>query len=539
MEEKSRAKKGLLRLFNHPENRHNFELFHKFLSQSPRGLVLCQVLPEERLKVIRFFNEEPLKERIYMIDMVQPLCGPMQLQQSILEAYKKYGDKKNIFFIYNFESCIYLSKTSAKKFFQKLNLIRDFFMGLDAVFVFFMTASSIKSMIRYAFDFYDWMAFTFTFVPEGFIPELLLTEIIEKSETKYSAPYKKIEYLKKSIEGTPDEKEKSLKLTELADLYIQIGDYDASLERILAALDIDEKNNDHQHTANDYNKIGMIFQYKGDYDAALKQYEKSLEIHEKIGDKAGEGTNLNNISQVYSALGDYDTALKYLEQSLKIFKNIGDRSKEGTILNNISQIYDARGDYDTALKYLEQSLKIFQDIGDKSNEGTTLNNISSIYHTRGDYDTALKYLEQSLKIEHEINDKAGEGTTLNNISSIYHARGDYETALKYLEQSLKISQEIGDKSGSIPTLHNMALIALENNDMENFMEYETTAYQIAKEAKDAMGIYNVGKHLGTFLIGTGKKKEGIELLKQSIEIGKAAGFPDVGEIEKILWELGE
>ena len=37
----------------------------------------------------------------------------------------------------------------------------------------------------------------------------------------------------------------------------------------------------------------------------------------------------------------------------------------------------------------------------------------------------------------------------------------------------------------------------------------------------------------------GMKKEGIALLKQSLEIGKAAGFPDVGQIEKVLGELGE
>jgi hypothetical protein len=36
----------------------------------------------------------------------------------------------------------------------------------------------------------------------------------------------------------------------------------------------------------------------------------------------------------------------------------------------------------------------------------------------------------------------------------------------------------------------------------------------------------------------GNKKEGIALIKQSIEIGKAAGFPDVGEIEEMLREFG-
>nr|NIM18041.1 tetratricopeptide repeat protein [Candidatus Aminicenantes bacterium]NIM84656.1 tetratricopeptide repeat protein [Candidatus Aminicenantes bacterium]NIN24155.1 tetratricopeptide repeat protein [Candidatus Aminicenantes bacterium]NIN47880.1 tetratricopeptide repeat protein [Candidatus Aminicenantes bacterium]NIN90818.1 tetratricopeptide repeat protein [Candidatus Aminicenantes bacterium] len=156
---------------------------------------------------------------------------------------------------------------------------------------------------------------------------------------------------------------------------------------------------------------------------------------------------------------------------------------------------------------------------------------------RGDYETALSFLEQSLNISREIGDKAGEGTTLNNMAATAHARGDYETALSYLEQSLNIRREIGDKSGSIPTLHNMAGIALQNKDIEKFLEYETAAYKIAIEINEAMGIYNVGRDLGNVLCQLGKKDQGIEMLKRSLAIGKAAGFQDVGQIEKILQGL--
>ena len=84
----------------------------------------------------------------------------------------------------------------------------------------------------------------------------------------------------------------------------------------------------------------------------------------------------------------------------------------------------------------------------------------------------------------------------------------------------------------------MASIAIQNKDIKKFMDYETTAYQLAMETKNAMGIYNVGTLLGRVLYQIGNKKEGILLLKRSLEIGKAAGFPDVGVIEEILRELG-
>ena len=86
---------------------------------------------------------------------------------------------------------------------------------------------------------------------------------------------------------------------------------------------------------------------------------------------------------------------------------------------------------------------------------------------------------------------------------------------------------------------NTGYLQLENPvNLSPDLEYETTAYQLAMETKDAMGIYHVGKALGHQMAKQGMKKEGVHLLKQSLEIGKAAGFPDVGVIEEILRELG-
>ncbi|MGD2091895.1 MAG: tetratricopeptide repeat protein [Candidatus Aminicenantes bacterium] len=280
---------------------------------------------------------------------------------------------------------------------------------------------------------------------------------------------------------------------------------------------------------------GYYYHYFYNIEESLTPLEEAFYHFDESGSKDKVEEIGDRLSRFYYGYSMFRNAYFYAQ---RVYELLGEETTP-RVLNRLGLIYDLYGDYDHALTLFQKTLGGFQEIGDRSGEGTTLNNISQIYDSRGDYETALKYLEQSLKISQEIGDKAGEGTTLNNISQIFKARGDYETALKYLEQSLKISQEIGDKSGSIPTLHNMALIALEKKDIEKFMEYETTAYKIAMETQDAMGIYNVGRELGFELAQQGMKKEGIALLKRSLEIGKAAGFPDVGEIEKMLRELGK
>jgi tetratricopeptide (TPR) repeat protein len=258
-----------------------------------------------------FYDTHPLLDRIYIIDMVQPLCGPMELQKTIINAHDKYGSKKTIFFIYNFESCIYLSKTTAKEFFQQMNLIRDFFMRFNAVFVFFVTGSTVKTMIQNAFDFYDWMKFTFTFVSESLDFSLNPIEVRESDVPKYSKPLEKIKYLKSTIEKTTNEKEKSQILLELGELYRQVGDYDAALEWLLKSLAIEERNNDGQNMAVGYRMVAEIFQIKNDPD-------KALEIVEKSNDRVKMALTCANIGRIYKAKGDNKTANRYFKRAEEI-----------------------------------------------------------------------------------------------------------------------------------------------------------------------------------------------------------------------------
>jgi tetratricopeptide (TPR) repeat protein len=191
---------------------------------------------------------------------------------------------------------------------------------------------------------------------------------------------------------------------------------------------------------------------------------------------------------------------------------------------------------ESALAAFERALPVAPTRGD---EGATLSNLSGIYRARGDYDTALGYLEQSLAICREIGDKAGEGTTLNNLSLIYDARGDYDTALGYLEQSLAIQREIGDKAGLVATLHNMGHIAWQADNLEHAMTLWSEAFSIAMETQDAQGIFQTASTLGQVLASAGASAQARQMLQLAVEVGQAAGFPDVQEIEAVLHRLPE
>ena len=351
-----------------------------------------------------------------------------------------------------------------------------------------------------------------------------------------------LRYLEQSLEilrEIGDKAGEGTTLSNMGSVAHARGDYETALRYLEQSLEMLREVGDKAGEGTMLNNISQIYDARGDYESALRYLEQSLAIRLEIGDKAGEGATLNNMGSLAHRRGDYQTAPRYLEQSLAIRREIGDKAGEGATLNDISQIYDARGDDESALRYLEQSLAIRLEVEDKAGEGRTLNNISQIYAARGDYETALRHAEQSLEISREIGDKAGEERTLNNISAIYGARRDYESALRYLEQSLEIRREIGAKAGMIPTLHNMAGIALQAGDGEKALSLWSEALSLAMETGNAEGVFHVAGQLGQVLAGAGQKDEARRLLTLAVDTGKQAGFPQTGEFEQALRDLGE
>lgn len=390
--------------FVHEENQHNFELFTGLFSKDVSGIYICQALPEERTRIFRLLENEPVMKRIHKIDLAEASCDTVKLQEAVVKVHESKKNGEHIFFIYNIEGFIYHSKQADKDFYQKLNLIRDFFMRYDSIFVFFMAEASVQKLMRYAFDFYDWVQLTFTFVSEN--PYLFWQDFEPGRATgvDYSNTKDKIEYLKSSLPKSTNKKDRALRLFELGQLYSHIYEY----------------------------------------SNAVCYLTKCLEIQEEMGDKQGEAVTLEHLGGVRFIHADYDTAHDLFESALKKYKEIGERKGEGVVLNRIGHIFHARGDFEGALVHFEKALDIFREIRDKSGEGKTLSDIGEAYFLGGDYERALPVLEQSLSISRLVDDKVTILGSLSGIAHISLQKQDIEKFLQFETEAYSIAIQIDD-----------------------------------------------------------------------------------------------
>jgi tetratricopeptide (TPR) repeat protein len=492
MKKKERVNTQAPLLFHNPGNQENFSLFYTFLSRPGKGLCLCQAMPPEQIKILELFKTDPMGDRIHFIDMISPLSGPMELQLSVLDVIDKFGSSRDVFFIYHMEECIFQSKIDAKDFFNRLNLIRDFFGRFRAVFVFFMTESLVKTMIRHAFDFYDWMKLTFEFHPEQeqALPQVMDTEVPWRK--KYSDIDKKIKYLEKSLKLKKNEKEQLLRKLDLGSLYAQVYKYDKAFEYFNSAEEIASRLGDKEGLSKSLSGEGYIFRIRGDYTAALEKYEQSLKMREELGDREGVAKSLHNIGIIYQNRGDYAAALEMYEQARKAFEEIGDKANVAKALHQVGNIYYVKGEYASALEMYEQSLKIAEELGDRAGVALSLGQIGNIYYDKGEYAAALEKYERARKVFEEIGDRKNAAGVLHQVGMIYHDKGEYAAALEKYEQSLKIKEELGDKLGIAQSHGQLGLFFQAMGKFTEAFEYLLNALAIFTELESPDAAKTVG-----------------------------------------------
>jgi tetratricopeptide repeat protein len=89
----------------------------------------------------------------------------------------------------------------------------------------------------------------------------------------------------------------------------------------------------------------------------------------------------------------------------------------------------------------------------------------------------------------------------------------------------------------VTTLHNIGHIAWQADNLEHAMTLWSEAFSIAMETRNAQGIFQTASTLGQVLASAGASAQARQMLQLAVEVGHAAGFPGVQEVEAVLRRL--
>ena len=314
--------------------------------------------------------------------------------------------------------------------------------------------------------------------------------------------------------------------------------YEESLEKFLAAADINEKlgENRRENLGYCYDNTAFCYSYLGQYDKAIEYYEMALEIAEDLRKIDNVAVLLNKIGMVYYYWGQFATAIDYFEQALIIGEELRKKDQIAVQFNNIGMVYYSWGKYSLALEYYEQALTIDEELGLQTGIARDLNNIGLVYYYLGQYDEAIDFYEQALITNEELRKKDLIAMQFNNIGMVYYSWGKYSLALEYFEQALVIDEELGLQAGIARDLNNIGLVYYYLEQYDKVIEYYEQALAIFEKYEQINNVVLLLNNIGMVYSFRSQHDKALEYYEQALVVAEDLGLQ--ADIARILNNIG-
>ena len=289
-----------------------------------------------------------------------------------------------------------------------------------------------------------------------------------------------------------------------ADIAVSLGRYDAAIRDATEALKLRGALNDRVRIGDDYNTIGLSYQYLGNYPASLEAYQKALDSDRSAGDSEGEITRLNNIGNIYYFQGRYSDALQYYEEARqKLPAGSGTSwsvAKRKLTFANLAVLFQRLGQEQRALELYRQ----LTDTGAASGNDMPATERAQL---------------------------------LLNQGVLYRRLGDPVKALELYRGAQALFQAERHADGEIGALRNIGIVlAMDLNEAAGARESFTRALALASQSGNRRGVVQARLYRGELFDREGRGREAEDDLQAALTGAQQAGLAE--EQWKSLHALG-
>lgn len=238
----------------------------------------------------------------------------------------------------------------------------------------------------------------------------------------------------------------------MGSLYLSQGNYKEAESLNLRALKIKKEfwKKDHSEIALNLNNLAVLKQEQGLDKKAQLLFQESLEMRKRLlpPNHPDIAQSIKNLAVTYSAQNNYKEAELLFKKALEIEENIWEKQhpRIATTLSSLGLLFLDIERYEEAELYLEKSLEIRQNyLGENHLDiANSFNNLAALYERQGRYEEAEEYYGKALKINKSL---LGDGIhpniaiNLSNLATFSWQRGSGTEALPFLEEAIKVQEK--------------------------------------------------------------------------------------------------
>jgi CHAT domain-containing protein/predicted negative regulator of RcsB-dependent stress response len=272
-------------------------------------------------------------------------------------------------------------------------------------------------------------------------------------------------------------------LSNIADIYISMGEPQKALDFYNQALDIQRRVNAPSEQAQTLYSIAGVYSSLGDYQLSIDTHNQALEIFKSISDYTWQALTLNGIGDIYREAKDYQKALEFHNQVLELAKQNNNFLLQVNALGSIVVDYLSLKDYAKALDAANQILALSRKQNSPFREAHAFGMSGAVYLRSGDYQKALEPLEKAVTGYRKVDFLQGEYISLRGLGQVYNALKQYEKALSTYDQALALQRMFGDRTGEAETLYQVAITQRDRGNLNQTRTQIEAAISIVEDIR--------------------------------------------------------
>lgn len=239
-----------------------------------------------------------------------------------------------------------------------------------------------------------------------------------------------------------------------------------SAEAFSQAYESSRRANDRDRGIRALNALANILLDLGDYDRAFEASSQALRLARSVGDLRAQSTALNNVGDTHRFSGRYAAAMDSYKEALTLAQQAGTSQDVIVILENMGstarrqgQLEEAAGDYDDALALARRS-------GTAEHVANLLNALAGVRLLQQRAADAWLLAREAVDLSRSENLKRPLPRALQNEGLAAWAIGDRDTARRSLTEAVRLAGEMDDRQVLAYSQWHLGRLALESGDRD-------------------------------------------------------------------------
>ena len=219
---------------------------------------------------------------------------------------------------------------------------------------------------------------------------LLKAELLEYEEQTDSALVYYLEAIKLS-ENEDLDQSLALSYSNIASMYLYLGDLPKGKTYFFSSMDIYESLHDQKGLSRVYNNLGVLYRLSTEMDSARIYYTKAIEIRIKLNDQDGLSSSYMNLGITEEKDSNFSLAEEYYLKSKSISEATHNPTNILLVYVNLGNLKYKSGEYKAAEDYYLSGIEIADGAEFSYYKKHLFLCLSRLFEKKGDYKKSLEY----------------------------------------------------------------------------------------------------------------------------------------------------